>query len=481
MTLLLNVDACAPTARSVPPDAVAFARVEEAVNVAGIAGLELFPWQEEILRSSLMVRAGDPSRWAAREVGISVSRQAGKGSILEARQLAGLFVIGERLQVHSAHEFKTCYEHFRRVVGLIEGCDVLMRQVKIIRTGAGDQAVELTNGNRLRFIARSRSSGRGFSADAVYLDEAFELSTETMGALLPALSARPNPQVWYTSSAAHRDSVVLHAVRKRGLADEDPRLFYVEWANDTDVDPTDPESWRRANPSLGLLVSEDDIAAEQRSLDPAEFARERLGIPEEPEGAGSGPVDVELWKSLTDGESLPADGTERLALDVSNDRRFSTIGIAGRRSDGLGHVSIRHREPGTSWVVARAKELTAGHGCPLIVAAGSPGASMVGDLELAGVPLDVMSTADYAAACQRFVDGVNAAEPVVRHRGSPDHLAAVVAARIKPAGDGGFVLSRRSASSDITPLTTAVMAWGRVGHGEPTRSKVMHTRSGRIR
>jgi hypothetical protein len=52
----------------------------------------------------------------------------------------------------------------------------------------------------------------------VYLDEAFHLSTETMGALMPALSARPNPQVWYTSSAPHASSDVLHSVRRRGLA-----------------------------------------------------------------------------------------------------------------------------------------------------------------------------------------------------------------------------------------------------------------------
>jgi hypothetical protein len=128
-------------------------------------------------------------------------------------------------------------------------------------------------------------------------------------------------------------------------------------------------------------------------------------------------------------------------------------------------VSIRHREPGTSWVVACAKELADGHKTPIIVVKNSPAESLVPDLELAGVPVDLMSVADYAGACQRFVDAVNAHEPLLRHRGSPDHTAAVAAAQIKPAGDGGFVWSRRSTSSDITPLTTATAAWARVGHG----------------
>jgi hypothetical protein len=201
------------------------------------------------------------------------------------------------------------------------------------------------------------------------------------------------------------------------------------------------------------------------SATPAEFARERLGIPEAPLGGSGGPFSVEVWQSLTDGDSLPVDGTERLSLEVAPDRSFSTFGIAGKRADNLGHVSIRHRGPGTSWVVGRAKELTDGHGCPLTVVSGSPAAGFIPDLELAGVPVDVMSPAEFAGACQRFVDAVNASEPLLRHRGSPDHSAAVTAAQIKSAGDGGFVLSRRSSSSDITPLTSAVIAWARVGHG----------------
>jgi phage terminase large subunit-like protein len=466
MTLLLNAGACAPTARSVPPDAVDYRKADDAVNIADLAGLRLFPWQEDVLRSSLMVRAADYERWAAREVALSVSRQAGKGSILEARQLAGLFVIGERLQVHSAHEFKTCYEHFRRVVSLIEGCDLLLKQVKIIRTGAGDQAIELTNGNRLRFIARSRSSGRGFSADAVYLDEAFELSTETMGALLPALSARPNPQVWYTSSAAHKSSTVLHSVRKRGLAGDDPRLFYVEWSNDPDADPADPESWRRANPSLGLLVSEEDIAAEQRSLDPAEFARERLGIPEEPESTAS-VIALDAWNALEDKGSEAA-GRVVLALDVSPDRKWSTISAAGRRDDGLLHVESVTHKPGTSWVVAEVPTRLAEAGCDAIrIEKGGPAASLIPLLAEAGVAVDEVSTADHARATGQFIDAV--ADGRLRHLGQQSLRSAVVAAKLRATGDAEL-WSRRSSKMDITPLVAATLALGGVPEAsEPAR------------
>jgi hypothetical protein len=172
----------------------------------------------------------------------------------------------------------------------------------------------------------------------------------------------------------------------------------------------------------------------------------------------TGPISAERWSSLTDGQSITV-SNERLALDVSPDRSWSTIGIAGTRADGLDHVGIRHREPGYGWVVARAKQLTDGHNCRLTVVKGSPAEPFVTDLEAAGVSVDVMSAHDYALACQRFVDAVNATEPPIRHRGSPDHAAAIAAAQVKPFGDGGFVFSRRSSTADLTPLTTAVAAW----------------------
>jgi hypothetical protein len=75
----------------------------EATELAARAGLILDPWQSFILDGALGELAG--GTWAAYEVAVIVSRQSGKGSILEARELAGLFLFGEELILHSAHEF----------------------------------------------------------------------------------------------------------------------------------------------------------------------------------------------------------------------------------------------------------------------------------------------------------------------------------------------------------------------------------------
>ena len=84
-------------------------------------------------------------------------RQNGKGAILEAIELAGLFLFGEQLILHSAHEFKTAQEAFRRVLQLVENTDHLRKRVARVRTSHGEEGIELTTGARLRFVARSTS------------------------------------------------------------------------------------------------------------------------------------------------------------------------------------------------------------------------------------------------------------------------------------------------------------------------------------
>ncbi len=175
------------------------------MEVCELAGLHLDPWQAYVLREALGER--EDGQWAAREVGLVVPRQNGKGGILEARELAALFVLGERLIVHSAHQFDTSLEAFRRLRELIEDTPALSKRLKPrgIKNSHGEEGIELKGGQRVRFRTRTKGGGRGFAADCLILDEAMILPTTAHGALMPTLSARPNPQVWYTGSAVDRE------------------------------------------------------------------------------------------------------------------------------------------------------------------------------------------------------------------------------------------------------------------------------------
>jgi hypothetical protein len=440
---------------------------------------------------AVMMATRDDGLWAASVTGHEKPRQSGKGDSIEVVEFWGLTQRCERI-LHTIHDaVLLATETQSRMLSLFEHQD--LRRLKAREwKGTGQQMIEMRSGATIWYRTRTGAGGRGVDeVDRLVVDEAQHAEPQHLNSITPTQAVSANPQLNVLGTGGLDGKSGWWWSLRRQAKGAPGRFGWVgysaqPWDADADggvwlgdVDPFDRDLWWSTIPGLVAgRVSIDFLERELRVLGPDGFAQEYLCVWAPPaDSLTSGPIPVERWQSLTDGESLPVEGTERLSLDVTPDRRFSTFGIAGKRADGLGHVSIRHREPGTSWVVARAKELAAGHGTPVVIVKGSPAESLIPDLELAGVPVDVMSQADYAGACQRFVDAVNAHEPLIRHRGSPDHTAAVSAAQIKPAGDGGFVWSRRSTSSDITPLTTATVAWARVGHGGPAKSKTMHTRS----
>ena len=358
------------------PDAVSSAGAE-AVDLARMAGLDLDPWQAMVLEHALAERAD--GKWAAFEVGLCVPRQNGKGSILEARELAGLFLLDERLIIHSAHQFDTSLEAFGRLLFLIESTPELDRRVAKVSRSHGEEGITLRGGQRIRFRTRTKGGGRGFAGDCLILDEAMIIPRNAHGALMPILSARPNPQLWYTGSAVdqetHEHGLVFARIRERGMRGGDPRLLYAEWSADPAAggdDPVNPskvpaelatseEAWRRANPALGIRITAEHVAAEQRSMDARTFAVERLNIGDWPatEDAKS-VIDIAAWRALADPGSTMLDPVA-FAFDVSPNRDWATIAAAGTRPDGQVHVETIDRRRGTGWLVERMAELQGKH------------------------------------------------------------------------------------------------------------------------
>ena len=426
----------------------------EAVELAESVGLVLDDWQRFALSSFLRERPGP--RWAAFECGLVVPRQNGKGAILEARELAGLFLFGERLILHSAHEFKTAQEAFARVLALVENTDDLRKRVARIRTSHGEEGIELLTGQRLRFVARSTGSGRGFSADCVILDEAMVLPESSMGALLPTLSARPNPQIWYTSSAGRGDSDVLRSVRDRAVKGESGGLAYLEWSADPKDSADDEGAWASANPALGIRIGRDHVAREFDAMPPAEFARERLGIWDVPAGADV-VIDLDAWRACLDSGSSVVDPVA-FGVDVSPDGSAS-ISVAGSRPDGLVHVEVVDHRSGTSWVTGRLQELVRRWSPSCIVLdAASPVGALLPDLDRVGLSVSSVAGREAAQAAVAFTALVSQRQ--VRHLEQADLNAAVAAAKRRMVGDL-WAFGRRGSSVDISPLVSCALAsWG---------------------
>lgn len=461
----------APRLRVVPPYTESYG--PDAVKLAAKAGLKLDPWQADVLTDVCALDPANPDRWAALEACVIVSRQNGKGGLLEAYVLAALFLDGAPLTMYSAHRFDTAREMFLRIKGLISATPALERRVRKVSEAHGKEGIELRSGERLKFHARSQSAARGFSGDRVILDEAFLLTGATMGAILPTLSARPNPQVVYASSAGWEISEQLGRVRRRAVkaVEEgriEPGLTFLEWSAPDDTPRTrqamaDPALWAMANPALGIRIEPEFIAAELRTMGPVEFARERLGVsdypPDEDEG-GWEVISEAAWRGQAVQGEAPRPGAEGMrrpafAVDMRPDRTRAAIGAAFRDENGALVVEIVNHAQGSGWVVPRLVELADRHEvCAIAVDKRGPAGSLIGDMERAGLEVFELDTGAVADAYGQFVDGI--AEKEIVHLDDEPLTEAVRGAGTRPLGDR--VTWDRRGDADICPLVAATNA-----------------------
>lgn len=429
-----------PRIRSVP--AYGSSAGQDCVDLAAEAGLILDGWQADVLVDAMGER-GD--RWAARDVGLVVGRQNGKNAILEARELGGLFLLNESLIIHTAHQYKTAHESFLRIRSLIENNDQFRKRVKSVLASPGKAEILTRTGQRLMFVARGvNGSVRGFSPDVIMMDEAYRLPSDVQSAMLPAISARPNPQLWYTSSAGFGDSDVLRRLRERGTSGKSSTLAYFEWSAPEGADPLDRQAWAAANPGYGIRIFDEAILSEHESLDAVSFARERLGIWED-DGAAGG-FSPAAWVELTDADHpKPAGVQMSFGVATAPDRSWSAVAAAWKRADGLTHVISSDYRPGTAWVAERVADLRARYGGPVAV-----------DMASRGVVPDAAEVSQnvQAQAHNALADMVEAR--TLRHSGEPELLASVRGARWKPSGDTR-VLDRKG-NVDISPLIAAALA-----------------------
>jgi len=480
-----------PRFRSVPLHASTLGR--DAEDLAECAGLTLDGWQADILEAAMGLDAA--GRWAAMEVALVVPRQNGKGGLLEALELAHLFLVPTtQLITHTAHRFDTCLDHFRRIRKLVEETPELRALVKDNGRGVGDapsgikdsngkESIELANGRRLLFKAREKGSGRGFSGDLVVLDEAFWL--KDLSGLIPTMAARENPQAWYTSSAPlpRMESDHLRALIRQGRAltagetvpePGEPMLAYFEWSTEDVPDDRlcDPEVVADGNPAYGIRIDQTFAKMELQRLGAEAYRRERLGIFPDSDDAAWAVWSEAEWRGCL--SSVPPERKRwladpvTLAYEVTTEYSGGTIAVAGSCPEGIG-FDVIERGVNTAWLVPRLIELATDAKRPVGRVVRDPkGPARIFDAELiaAGIVLTDCPASELAAGTGDFhtdlIDGN------VVHRDRPEINEAVAQAVKRPYGDMWLIDRRKG---DATPITAPIMAvWG---HKQAAESPVV--------
>lgn len=423
---------------------------EDVADLSARFGVVLDEWQELVLQSVMGERSD--GRWVTTQVGISTPRQNGKSQLIVARALAGILLFGERLIIISAHQQDTAREIFGRLVDILEEHPYLDERVESYGKALNREYIRFKSGQVIRFKARSSGGGRGFSCDCLMLDEAQILSPAAWAAILPTMSARPNPQVWLlgTPPTPQDDGEVFGRLRQAGLDGRHSRIAYLEWSADVGDDLDDPSVWAKANPAFGSRISFEAIELERAAMDDAQFAMERLGMWASTSSLAA--IDASRWSRL----AVPASPAGRpvYAFDMDPGRERLTVAVAVRADERI-HVEVAERRPPGPWLAAWFAPRAA-RGMRVLVDQYSPALSLVPDLEAAGVEVTIGRTRDMVQACGAFLDAVN--DGSLTHFDQPSLNAAVAGARKRAIGaDGGFGWDRRG-DADISPLVAVTLA-----------------------
>lgn len=478
------------------------ALASEAIDLAEVAGLILDPWQRLVLEQMLCVRdeiyynpvtKRHENKFAASTFGLVVARQNGKGSILEARELAGLFLFGEEVIIHSAHLFDTSRKHFERICSLIENTPELAKKVLRVSRSHGDEGIFLRSGQVLEFKTRSGGGCRGFSGDLIVLDEAMKkLASDEVDAILPTISARPNGQILAMGSAGTAEAEYFGRLRNRAvkaIKNNEPeiRFGWMEWSAvlHSDYCPSDceehdspdsPVTWAKVNPATGYRISIEDIREDEyKSMSPAGFAKERLSVGTWPvEGGGWLVVPKDEWDIRANPLSK-FEGKFSIALNTSPDSKWSCITATGANTRGDTQIEVTSSSsagydyrPGIQWAVKRIIEIWHKLKPPFVVIDPStPAGSVILELEKAGVVVKTLTPRDYQQACGDLLSGI---APMPGEEGYITHLNQ---APLNSAASAAEKLRRKDLwewsssedASDITPLRSATLsAWGYKTH-----------------
>lgn len=389
-------------------------------------GVTLDEWQRLVLDSWL---GTDPAgQYTVTSAGLSVPRQNGKNCIVEARELYGLVVNGERI-LHTAHQVRTAKKAFRRLVNIFtdKKHPEIVNAVKKIRYGIGEESIELNNGGIIEFTARSRQAARGYDGiSLVVYDEAQELTDEQAEAIMAVLSASATgtrqliyigtpPYIGCTGEVFRRFRQGCIVAAGKG---ETMKSSWHEWGiaaeNIAEIDTQDKRLWYEANPALGYRLTEEFTAEEYKTLSGDGFARERLGWWAKPAAAEIIlAIDTRLWDSCASDQERPEgktaygvkftpDGSEVVLAGAVIPRK-----PAGGGADPAGRITLIAIEPtgnGLQWLADWLNER-------------------------------------YKQACCVVIDGKNGADVLIE--------------KLKPSGGGSWVFKNSIIKPSAQNVTTA--------------------------
>lgn len=511
-----------PLRELTPETSLGYEVVEFAENILGI---ELRPWQKWLfihaLELDMRTVPGNPEFDADtpenryfdlrfRRVVVLVARQNGKTVCMSVLGLWRLFLDGASEVLSSAQNLRVAEKDLANTFKMAKRSPELAQYlpyrvergqwVPYMRTANGSNQIELAHipddledvldisgAMPVWYVVATNGGGRSFSADLALMDELREHKNEDVwDAVAPTTAERPRNQIWAFSNAGDARSVVLRRLRtvayrawQSGDTD-DERLGLFEWSADPECTIFDPDGWVAANPSLGhgARTEEDMLALAKEAVDPDNEKSDENGFRTEylcqwVESLEPGKIDPELWSTLADPDSTPADdATIHVGVDVASEGTHAHIVIAAERADGRWHLEVVASRAGYGWVPAwlEARRGTWFSGTVGMQVKGSPSNALAPLLRQAGFDVAEWQATEMTSSVLGFFTAIQDRD--VRWLGrdpaaptTPTVLeAAAVGVKDRKSGDT-FIWDREKSTGDAAPFVAANIAWW-MGHRE---------------
>lgn len=466
----------------------------ELAAVATKLGQPLMPWQRLVADVGCEIdpESGGP---AYREVRVTIPRQSGKTTLFLSWQINRCVSRRWKHPQRSAFTAQTGKDARDK---WIDELFPLIRTSKLkslvaagrgglaINEGMGNESIRFKTGSIIRLLSSSASSGHSKTLHQAVMDEVWhDTDYRREQGLRPAMITVGDAQLLVCSTAGTAESLVLNEKVETGrqavLDDTGFGVAYFEWSAPDGWDPDDWESYFGFSPALcpnppcrcappvdgwRHTITLSVLKAERASMELAEFKRAYGNVP-------TGVEDIPEWTvfkrpdwmadppdGCRDPDSAPQDPVA-FSIITSEDLQWSTVCVAGQREDGLHHVEVAERLPGTAWVVPwvlERRERWRAEACRLVINKSTPAGQFIAPLQEAGVEVTTISTQDAAAASGQLLTAVESG--TVRHRGQGS-LNVSIARAAKREFSKTWELALTSGSTDVSPGPGCAYAlWG---------------------
>jgi hypothetical protein len=437
---------------------------EEMIKFCESIGYTLMPWQQWLAHHSLKYKAD--GRWAHPVVTLLCARQQGKSTFMALQILFRIYVLKEKLQVHTAHKLTTSAELFYKIYAIIEENPRLAAEFTKKLESKGFQELQFTEGRRY-IVRANNSAGRGIAApETIHLDEAREYKDEDVwSALRYTQMASANPQIWVYSNAGDQHSIVLNKLRERAMAaifGGNDDIGWFEWSAPQGIKFDNSATFwlgvSQANPSLGITIHPDNIRAVLS--DPEDIVRTEVLC--QWVDTINPVINPSQWESCkVEGLRLNPEADTWLAIDLSPSRKEAAL-VASQRLEGDKFQVIllqTWHNPANLDDKAMANDVAEWvrkYPVQLVAYSARTASAVAARLAPAGIRVEPIDGLDYAQSCDELLGSISSQR--LAHSGQEELTKQCLSAVRLPFGDGGWVMGRKVSNVTICGAIASALA-----------------------